>query len=49
MSLQDAIAFVLVALAAGYLVYKVGFSGRRRTTRGPDVPLARLTKRKRPH
>ena len=43
MSWQEPIAFLIVAAAAVYIVWKFFWAGRRpRRKRGPDVPLARL-------
>jgi len=43
MTWQEPIAALVVALAALYIVWKLGWAGRRpRRSRRPDVPLARL-------
>jgi hypothetical protein len=45
---QPIAAGAVVALAVIYLVWKLGFEGRKpRRKRGPDVPVSRLV-RKRP-
>jgi len=43
---QPIAAGVVVALAVVYLVWKLGFEGRKpRRKRGPDVPVSRLVRK----
>jgi hypothetical protein len=44
MTWQEPIAALIVLVAAAYLIWKVGWASRPRRRRGPDVPLAKLTR-----
>lgn len=46
-SLQDFAAAAIVVAALAYLVWKIGFGGRRPPRKGPDVSLAKVRDRAR--
>ena len=46
--IQDLATLIVVLLASAYLMWKLGWARRSpRVRRGPDVPLSRLTRRRR--